>query len=208
MSDERRDGKTPAPGEVAEGEAERENFLSRWSRLKQTSRQGGTPAVADTPEPAAEDVQNADTAEAVGEADAEEPPGDEDMPPLESLGPDSDYSPFMSPRVSAELRRRALRQMFRSPKFNITDGLEVYAEDYTKFAPLGNVMTADLKFRLERQLKEKLAEATEPDGETGDEAETLRSAAVDKDRDGSPQDAPAPRQNMNSPEDDDDRSDA
>ncbi|MEJ2521510.1 MAG: DUF3306 domain-containing protein, partial [Gammaproteobacteria bacterium] len=139
-----------------------------------------------------------------------EPPGDEEMPPLESLGPDSDYSPFMSPRVSAELRRKALRQMFRSPKFNITDGLEVYAEDYTKFAPLGNVMTADLKFRLERKMKEQLAKITDVNSEAGDEGEMPRTAALDKDTVADPDGAPEPDQHQNteSPEDDDDRNDA
>ncbi|MEJ2515627.1 MAG: DUF3306 domain-containing protein [Gammaproteobacteria bacterium] len=207
MADKRGEEKPADPGAVTEAEAEREPFLSRWSRLKQASKEDAPPTDADQAEPVTE---TAPAGETDRQAEPDEPPGDEEMPPLESLGPDSDYSPFMSPRVSAELRRKALRQMFRSPKFNITDGLEVYAEDYTKFAPLGNVMTADLKFRLERKMKEQLAKITDVNSEAGDEGEMPRTAALDKDTVADPDGAPEPDQHQNteSPEDDDDRNDA
>lgn len=74
---------------------------------------------------------------------------DEDMPPLESLGPDSDYREFLSKAVSPELRRAALRKLFSSSKFNVTDGLDDYAEDYTRHAPLGEIVPAEMRRRLE-----------------------------------------------------------
>ena len=181
-----------------------EGFLSRWSRLKRESREeeAAAPAAA---EPAPAPDSSADSAPAPAGESPPEPPGDEDMPPLESLGPDSDYSAFMSPRVSAGLRQKALRQLFRSSKFNITDGLEVYAEDYTKFTPLGDVMTADLKFRLERKLKETLASAGETEeGETPAALEAPGEPSGES-TEGSEQ---AGEQSAGLPEDDDDRNDA
>jgi ferredoxin len=74
---------------------------------------------------------------------------DEEAPPLESLGPDSDYSDFLSTAVSPELRCDALRKLFSSNKFNVPDGLDDYAEDYTRQAPLGDIVPAEMRARLE-----------------------------------------------------------
>jgi len=48
---------------------------------------------------------------------------DADMPPIESLDEDSDYAQFLSPQVGTGLRRRALRKLFRLPRFQGSDGL-------------------------------------------------------------------------------------
>lgn len=74
---------------------------------------------------------------------------DSDMPPLESLDEKSDYSVFFSSKVSQELRRQALHKLFHSPTFNVGDGLSDYSEDYTRFEPLGNLITQDRRHRLE-----------------------------------------------------------
>ena len=88
---------------------------------------------------------------------------DNDMPPLDSLGEKSDYRAFFAPKVSAELRRLALRKLFHSPKFNIRDGLDDFDDDYTYFEPLGDTVTADMKHmqavaqkRAERQAEKNL----------------------------------------------------
>ena len=73
---------------------------------------------------------------------------DEDVPSLDSLGPDSDYSDFLSRAVSPKLRRDALRKLFSSAKFNVTDGLDDYAEDYSRHAPLGDIVPAEMRARL------------------------------------------------------------
>ncbi|MGB5735975.1 MAG: DUF3306 domain-containing protein, partial [Thiohalocapsa sp.] len=109
---------------------------------------------------------------------------DADMPPLESLGPDSDYSGFLSQGVSEALRRQALARMFRSPAFNVVDELDDYAEDFTQFAPLGDVVTADMRHRIEQQLQravdqEKVQEnqnAMEAGGDNQAQCATNRSA--------------------------------
>jgi hypothetical protein len=144
-----------------------EPILARWSRRKQEAREQ---AQADpAAEPVAEVTPDAGPAAASSDGAFEQEPAprvltDEDMPPIESLSDDADYSGFLSAGVSEVLRRQALRRLFSSPKFNVTDGLDDFAEDYTQFAPLGDVVTADMKHRMERLL-DKLGSADAQDGE-------------------------------------------
>ena len=63
-------------------------------------------------------------------------PGTEALPSIESLTPESDFSPFMRPQVDASLRRQALKTLFQDPRFNVMDGLDVYIDDYSKPDPL------------------------------------------------------------------------
>ena len=89
-------------------------------------------------------------------ADATEPAGvedrvltDEDMPSLESLDDNSDYSGFLSPGVSERLRRRALRKLFTSAVFNVPDGLDDYDDDFRSFEALGDIVTSDMRHQAE-----------------------------------------------------------
>lgn len=92
------------------------------------------------------------------ESSVEHEPTDEDMPPIESLDERSDLSVFFSSKVSEDLRRRALRKVFLSAAFNRVDGLDDYAEDFTTFEPLGDIVTSDIKHQLE-MARERLAAA-------------------------------------------------
>ena len=76
----------------------------------------------------------------VAEPEIQEFKTDEDMPPVEELTEDSKYSDFLSPKVSDALRKQALRKLFHLPFLNVVDGLDDYAEDYTKFAALGDII--------------------------------------------------------------------
>ncbi len=102
-----------------------------------------------------------------------------ELPDIESLGEDSDYSAFMAPGVDDSLRRKALRKLFSSPKFNVCDGLDDYCEDFTQWAPLGDVITADMRHHLERaaKLAEQLAESGAP-GEEGAQAPPSQAAVA------------------------------
>ena len=135
----------------------KESALARWSRRKLEARQAeATPAEAIDIE-AAPDEPGVDAADTPGEQPVLT---DADMPDIESLSDDADFSPFMSPGVSDELRNLALRKLFRAPVFNLRDGLDEYDEDYTSFEKLGNIVTADMKHQIEMQqqkLREKLA---------------------------------------------------
>jgi hypothetical protein len=40
--------------------------------------------------------------------------------------------------------------LFSSPKFNVFDGLDTYRDDFRNFAPLGDLVTADMRHHAER----------------------------------------------------------
>lgn len=147
---------------------EQEGFLSRWSRRKAMSRDG-----VELPEP---DLEEAPLEQAEPGALAEAPFADPSdnalaettsepveapaLPPLDSLHEDSDYSAFLKAGVPPDLQRDALRKLFRSPKFNVRDGLDDYDLDYSQHEPLGNIVTAEMRRRIAREL-ERLAELDE-----------------------------------------------
>jgi hypothetical protein len=137
-----------------------EGFLSRWSRRKRDTSgapKGSNGTVANV----SDAVDMPDPGEAI---QAREDLTDDDMPPLESLDENSDYSGFFSPKVSAGVKRAALRKLFRSAMFNITDGLDDYDEDFRNFEALGDIITADMRQQMEREAekaKDKLAQEVE-----------------------------------------------
>ena len=155
-----------------------EGFLSRWSRRKANPRDSESEPSPPAP---AGDVQPAPSAE----RDPEPALTDADMPPLDSLGPDSDYSPFWSPGVSDELRRLALRRLFGSPQFNIRDGLDDYDDDYTIFEPLRKTVADAFQDQARDSLKQAggdaaqappAAPADQPDPHSPPAAETEQEA--------------------------------
>lgn len=104
-----------------------EEFLSRWSRLKQQTR--NPPEVETRP--------------ATPVSDPQAPPPE--LPPLDELTHDSDLHGFFHPKVDENLRRSALKKLFSDPHFNVMDGLDVYIDDYSKPDPLPAAMLARLK---------------------------------------------------------------
>ena len=133
--------KTIAPR--TEHPSEGSSFVRRWSERKARARdlEQQTPAIA------ADQASSQAQASAAVRSPARELT-DADMPPLDSLNEHSDYSGFFSAKVSETVRRQALRTLFRSPRCNVMDGLDVYIEDYTRFAELGDIITQDLRHRL------------------------------------------------------------
>lgn len=129
-----------------------ENFISRWSRLKQGVDNETQVPTDSLPAQAVEETEK-------------QLPTDTDMPPIESLTEDSDYSCFLSPKVSEALRKQALRKLFHSPGFNIRDGLDDYDGEYTQFATLGDIVTADMRHQMEREAREKIQQLADSDAE-------------------------------------------
>lgn len=170
--------RTP-PAPEPEKESAPEPFLRRWARLKgdPDARDDARPAEPPASPPAEQeaDAGQEHAAEAPAEALA---PADEDLPPLESLDEHSDYSGFMSPRVSEALRKQALRKLFRSQKFNYICELDDYIDDYTSFPALGDIVTADMKHAAERLLKKQL-EAEEADAAAAAAAAAEEEAGAD-----------------------------
>lgn len=156
MADRRTD---PDP-EKTESE---ESFVTRWSRRKREAEREPHRQSS-----AAQEMPSTDPAKA-----AEPEPTDADLPPADALGSDSDYSGYLSSRVSEDLRRAALRKLFRLPAFNVRDGLDDYDEDYRSFAALGDTITADMRHHEERlrdKARQSEQEAQRAAGETAPEA--------------------------------------
>lgn len=134
-----------------EQDQDNEGFLSRWSRRKQS--------VAEEQEPSTEEdiTVEEETHEEGAKADTPDPEmTDEDMPDIETLTEASDYTGFMSPKVSEALRKLALRKLFQGSDFNLRDGLDDYDDDFTRFAPLGDTITSDMKHMMQVEAKRQL----------------------------------------------------
>ena len=121
---------------------DKEAFLSRWSRLKQEQARE-----APVPEERKEDAA----------APA--------LPPVDELTPESDFAPFMHPKVTDALRRVALKKLFADPRFNVPDPYEAYSGDWTGGDPISEELLKTLNqartvlFREEEEQKRKDAEA-------------------------------------------------
>lgn len=157
MSNKRRPVKQTSQVEAEKG------FIARWMRRK---------ASANASQQRCDETATRSSSDAVA---GPSPPGktDAEMPPLEGLNENSDFSVFFSSKVSDRLRRLALRKLFHMPAFNLTDGLDDYAEDYHGFSELGEIVTADMRHQLQR-LK---AEARKKRPEKPSKPRARRSAA-------------------------------
>src|SRR5688500_15979654 len=96
----------------------KEAFLNRWSRLKKEDRQ--RPAVE------------------------EEKPAPQ-LPAVDKLTPESDFTGFMHPKVEDALRRAALKKLFSDPHFNIPDPYEPYSRNCNVEDPIPPELLATLK---------------------------------------------------------------
>ena len=176
-----------------------ESRLARWSRRK-AQQQSQVPVVSpDSPD----EELSSDSTELVAAEIADDEAvlpvlpvlTDADMPPVESLHADSDFSGFLSPGVSEELRKLALRKMFALPSFQIRDGLDDYDDDFTVYEPLGDTVTndpwthrqkrlADEKEAAEKAEAERLSQESEEEMadevDAEEQADTLGEAANDE----------------------------
>ena len=155
MSDDRRDDHPT--------EEEGEGFLSRWSQRKAMARDG----VELPDEPELPEQPPVVDAAAVDHPPAEVEPGEAEapteVPPLESPDENSDYSAFLNKDVPPDLRQQALRKLFQSPKFNVRDGLDDYDLDFSNPEPLGNIVTAEMRYRIKAELERLARKALEED---------------------------------------------
>ena len=95
---------------------EKEPFLNRWSRLK---REVPAEKPVETPKP--------------------------DLPSVDKLTSESDFSGFMHPKVEDALRRVALKKLFAGdPHFNIPDPFEPFSGDWTVAATIPDEMLKTL----------------------------------------------------------------
>jgi hypothetical protein len=188
---------TSRPSQAASSAGEGEGFLRRWSRRKSTRIPGegdakthagamatqeacvGDPAVADLaalPEdeagPGALEVPARHGESDAGET-APEAIDDADLPDVEELTAESDFTPFLQKGVSEQLQRRALRKLWLSdPVLANVDGLVDYGGDFTDSAMIvANLKTAyRVGSGMIRPLEEAGPDANEDEVRTGEDA--------------------------------------
>ena len=149
-----------------DADAKQEGFLGRWSRRKAAAASESEDRESlETPSPQPLSHGRFDRSGAFTERGAKDkslspplstrergsggegkdsgqdahPLTDADMPPIETLTENSDYTGFMSPEVSEQLRKLALRKLFQGTVFKQRDGLDDYDDDFTKFEKLTKV---------------------------------------------------------------------
>lgn len=150
---------------------EAETFLRRWARLKrERASEESAPATAPAPAGASPAAAGASPATTV------EPP---ELPPIDELTKDSDFTQFLKEGVPEELKRLALRKLWLTdPVFANLDGLLEYGADFgALFRNPGPVATL---FRIGRGMPGP--------GET-EEAESTETAEA-------PETVPAPTQEL------------
>jgi hypothetical protein len=148
-------------------DADESGFLARWARRKAIARSGpakAAPEAAQAPQGPADalprpQVERSHSVDGLGESGsaaaagmtepASAPPADPaPLPTLDEvarLTRSSDYSRFVQPGVTADVRNAALRQLFTDPHFNVMDGLDTYIDDYGKPDPIPLAMLRKMR---------------------------------------------------------------
>lgn len=157
--------------------ASEESFLARWSRRKRADAE----ARAAEERPAdSRSAPPADTPEMPTDAGPPSPP---DLPPVETLDRNSDYTVFLRAGVPDAVRREALRKLWTSdPVLANLDGLLEYGEDFrASFVDPGVVKTL---YRVGEGMRDALEEAAEPSAAEGaSPAEASSAPTTDSDPD-------------------------
>jgi hypothetical protein len=151
-----------------------ERFTGRWSRLKQEAK-----APADEPQ-----IASLPTAEEA-DATAEQTPtiAPEDLPEIDSLDKDSDYTPFLQEGVPEHLKNLALRALWRSdPVLANLDGLNDYDENFKSAMDVGAEFMKKIREAGEKVMGDPEVEETEETAEDDIVAEnTVDSPGADDD---------------------------
>ncbi len=123
------------------GGEDKQGFLKRWSRLKreEAERKPAEALIADVPpaeetpaEVTGELTETGAPAETGITTEPDEPFDPADLPDIDSLDKDSDFTGFLKDGVPTQLRHMALQKLFRSdPTLAVLDGLNDYDEDFT-----------------------------------------------------------------------------
>ena len=186
-------------------------FLGRWARRKTDVLQGKPVqepvVVAKTvlPEPVEAQIKPA-------QEEATQEPHVLSLDDVKLLTKDSDFKPFMSQNVGADVRNAAMKKLFADPHFNVMDGLDIYIDDYSKSDPIPEAMLRAMtsskflklfdedekdKDKDRDKDKDKQEELTPRDNANDAADQTVAQSEIDSDGD---ELRPAPQINSSPPE--------
>lgn len=142
------------------------NRLAKWSERK----------LAQAPSEATETAAHVEVTEPVADEARAEPP--EDLPDIDSLDAESDFSVFMREGVPEDLKNLALRKLWRSdPVYANLDGLNDYDPEHVSFLVQATEVAKDM---LDKALKDDGRTDAAPDPEQdAPEDEAAKSAEAD-----------------------------
>jgi Protein of unknown function (DUF3306) len=120
------------------------SFFSRWSKRKTDARVGK--ATFDEAPPQKPNIDEGleakspedgrESTSLAGVSEPSQPAAPVELPSVESLTKDSDFSPFMQADVPPELRNQAMKKLFADPHYNVMDMLDTYVDDYSTSEPI------------------------------------------------------------------------
>ncbi len=147
-------------------------FLRRWSRLKQEDGHGKEQPVA---EPAGKSASPELTRASPEAGAAEATPAE--LPDIESLDKDSDFTVFLKAGVPEYLRKRALRKLWLShPALTVIDGLDDYDDDYTLMFTDAAIKAAKTRYEAGKRVVTPEEEGAEAGG---DETAAIEDGAAE-----------------------------
>ena len=126
---------------MSDEEDKERNFLKRWSGRKTVERELKSIDQVEI----SEQSEVAVSAE-LGEAADKEVSVPDDLPDIDTLNKDSDFSLFMRKGTPEHLKKLALRKLFNSdPAFSVLDGLNDYDEDYSMIGMVAEAVSTRYK---------------------------------------------------------------
>lgn len=176
---------------------DRDGPLSRWSRLKRESREADERKHG-AGEPEAQAGDETSAAAATGEQAAVDP---SELPDIDSLTKDSDYTVFLREGVPEQLRAKALRKLWRSdPLLANLDGLNNYDEDFRKpFLEAGKQVVRTL-YRIGRGWTDEAgAEDADAEGRRAVASEERPAMPTEAETRDEPGEAEAPEEEASAP---------
>lgn len=153
------------------GKVDDKGFLQRWSTRKTEARVDGDENLPTVDE--AETPQDG----AAPDTDVQAPPPN--LPDVETLDADSDFTAFLGENVPQDLAKMALRKLWRSdPVLANLDGLNDYDDDFSKVGMVSEAVKTAYQVGKGFLTDEDDVEATDAHDTDADEAlqsETLES---------------------------------
>jgi len=107
-----------------------------------------------------------------------------DLPPVESLDKDSDFTPFFGPNIPDFLKRQAFKALWvSSPFFGFQDGLDDYAENFRIIEKILTAVDSDYKpsrgyEAAEKEVEDAAEAEDEDDVGDGDDDESVGDEVV------------------------------
>lgn len=159
-----------------------EGGLRRWARRKAEAKSGRGSAAPALEEDAGKPPVQADGHDEIPSAGGDQTAPEQeqpDLPDIESLTQESDFTVFMKEGVSPALRNLALRKLWSSdPLFNVIDEMVEYGEDYTKLGVAAEGIKSAWrpgKGYARDDIAAERQDMAEPDGPAGKSGEDLEA---------------------------------